>query len=566
MKFSVLGVSALALAMVLTSCIDDNYNLTDIDTTMRLQVKDLTIPVNLDPIQLSSFIKEGEELRILNGEYAVQVSGEFSSGDINVDPIVMSSNIGSSEYDVFETGNNIQTNLDISLDVALKPREISFSIESGDVPEQILGIEAIYGSFSIDLDFEFTGISSSSSIVLHNAVLKLPKGIITDEPRYDRTTGLYTITEEPISDNNFNIHLECTGIDYAASGASFDPQSHTALFDGLVGMESGTLTISDKALLIPASIGMTSSYKMSDITVDSFSGDISYEIEGVDITDVDLSGLPDLLTQENTLISIVNPQLYLSVNNPLYTYGLTARSGLSITKHFAPEQGTQDVTYSSDVINLASTASSAYLLAPDPDAVKSFLPGYSDPAKVRFPGLSDILAGNGIPKYLSIQLENPMVPEQHVNELKLGTNMGAVTGTYEFVAPLQFGAGTMVTYTTTQDGWKSDDLDNLTIETLGVSAIISTNVPFGVDVKAYPLDKDGKRIDNVEITGAHIAPNCSNAELNVQITGEIRNLDGIEIIATGFVDQTMTSAISPSQTITCSQIRATVSGYYDTEL
>ncbi len=39
---------AAVAAMPLVGCIDDNYDLSDIDTTVRVQVNDLEVPVNLD--------------------------------------------------------------------------------------------------------------------------------------------------------------------------------------------------------------------------------------------------------------------------------------------------------------------------------------------------------------------------------------------------------------------------------------------------------------------------------------------------------------------------------------
>ena len=41
-KFMLTGMSALSL-LALSSCMDDAYDLSDIDTTARLQVKELTL-------------------------------------------------------------------------------------------------------------------------------------------------------------------------------------------------------------------------------------------------------------------------------------------------------------------------------------------------------------------------------------------------------------------------------------------------------------------------------------------------------------------------------------------
>lgn len=47
-------VATFPMLLLLTSCIDDNYDLSDVDTTSRINVNDLVLPVNIDPINASS--------------------------------------------------------------------------------------------------------------------------------------------------------------------------------------------------------------------------------------------------------------------------------------------------------------------------------------------------------------------------------------------------------------------------------------------------------------------------------------------------------------------------------
>lgn len=48
MKHYLLYAAGLIAAASVTSCVDDKYDLSDIDTTARIQVDNLTIPVNVD--------------------------------------------------------------------------------------------------------------------------------------------------------------------------------------------------------------------------------------------------------------------------------------------------------------------------------------------------------------------------------------------------------------------------------------------------------------------------------------------------------------------------------------
>ena len=97
MKFNHLkAIPITILAMAATACIDDAYDLNDIDTTVRLSVNDLVIPINLDKIELSSVIDIDEtdpnaDIQIVNGEYAYVNSGDFTSGGISIPNVLIKS-------------------------------------------------------------------------------------------------------------------------------------------------------------------------------------------------------------------------------------------------------------------------------------------------------------------------------------------------------------------------------------------------------------------------------------------------------------------------------------------
>ena len=92
MNHKLQGVLAL-LAVVSTACIDDNYDLSDIDTTTRVQVNDLTLPVNIDAITLSDIITFDEDSKIkpvvIGGKefYALSETGDFESDAIYINKV-----------------------------------------------------------------------------------------------------------------------------------------------------------------------------------------------------------------------------------------------------------------------------------------------------------------------------------------------------------------------------------------------------------------------------------------------------------------------------------------------
>ncbi len=62
-KFHLLAVGSAAVVM-LGACVDDNYSLDDIDTTTRITVDNLTLPVNIDAVTLADVITYDDDSRI----------------------------------------------------------------------------------------------------------------------------------------------------------------------------------------------------------------------------------------------------------------------------------------------------------------------------------------------------------------------------------------------------------------------------------------------------------------------------------------------------------------------
>ena len=88
--FSVLAMTGALASAVLTGCVDDNYSLEDIDTTMKFQVNNLTLPLNLAPVKLADLVDLTSEecIDTINGEYVLIKEGEFTSDKMEIASIV----------------------------------------------------------------------------------------------------------------------------------------------------------------------------------------------------------------------------------------------------------------------------------------------------------------------------------------------------------------------------------------------------------------------------------------------------------------------------------------------
>lgn len=81
LKISHKAVISAAAAVMLTACVDDDYDLSNLDTTVKVNVNELIIPVNIDEVLLSDILKldQDDHVEIVDGFPRV---GQRSSGEV----------------------------------------------------------------------------------------------------------------------------------------------------------------------------------------------------------------------------------------------------------------------------------------------------------------------------------------------------------------------------------------------------------------------------------------------------------------------------------------------------
>lgn len=90
------ALPCLLSVLLLCSCINNNYDLSDIDTTMRLRVNDFTVPLRLNTITLDKLLDLGDDSQIkkvidpVTGEevYAISQSGSYHSEPMTIEKFV----------------------------------------------------------------------------------------------------------------------------------------------------------------------------------------------------------------------------------------------------------------------------------------------------------------------------------------------------------------------------------------------------------------------------------------------------------------------------------------------
>ncbi len=568
--------AALAVSgILLTGCIDDNYDLSDIDTTVKVPVDNLVIPVNIDDVHLKNIMElsDGSVIKVIDGQYTVQYDGTFESAPIKIDPITMEApNLSAVHANIPTAGVAQILEQTGQIEFPLPACGVQYSYQCADVSADIEAISDIGTVFTIKVCIGFeNGNSYMSEVMFKDLKFQLPKGLTmaSGDGQYDPETGIYTV---PDGKSNWRIQREVTfsanAVNLAKAGIVFDNHllsysDKISILGGKVLIKRENLTVSPDRL--PANIRFFNDADLSQINVDWVSGQMHYAIDDFQVPDVEITGLPDILSQDQTNILLGNPQIYLKLNNPVGIYNMWARTGLAITPwrgdEASPTCRLDDGSLAIPVTSMALDQV-AFCLAPsDPG---KYPDGYTSPIFEKFSALSDVLAGNGLPDRLHINLENPELPAQKVNKLPIGRIIGTVRGSYLLNAPLNLKAGSSIVYSDQVDGWSSEDLDAVTITTLEVTAKVNTDIPLKVTCTGYPIDKDGKQINNVVIEGAEINANAKDRIITLRITGEIHNLDGI--VFTARVDAENGQTLNENMTISLKEIRPRVSGYYQKEL
>lgn len=598
-KLQKIFLPALALAsLTLSGCIDDKYDLSDVDTTIGIQVSNLTIPVNLDAITLSNILSldDGSVIKDVDGYYAVLINGDFTSSDISVNPITIDAPVVSPIVTQgSRSGNLPPLGLgEVFFSYNINEASTDFSFTTSTVDHSIRAIYEVAVDWTISLKLSVNDLSESfTSYVLSGVKLRLPKGLTTEG--YTNVDGVITLPEIttargqssytidiPVSRINFN---ELPASEYTFTPAPDSETQGTLSLNSSIAIVEGTVKGSaDTNISTPLSLDFEILPVMSDIHIKAFTGLLEYQLDDFNIEDVTLNDLPDLLTDPSTNISLANPQLYLSINNPMANYKVKAYSGLTLTPRRGDEIGSPVSLNPGQVIEIGydKGISGPYKFCLSPSAPSTYFRGevdgsqvdYTGAAHVGYTALSDVLAGEGLPETIAVDFTDARIGSLNgpaeVKDFVLGESLEDVKGNYTFYAPLQFNNGSKIGYDEVTDGWLDDTLEKLTISGVRLKAKVSNGLPFDVTLTGYPVTLEQRQCVDAA-TGHPISfnkitiPAGQTTSIDLVCEGTVTNLDGIRYIASGVVTDASVT-LRPESPLKLTDIRVTVDGSYRDEL
>ena len=246
-----------------------------------------------------------------------------------------------------------------------------------------------------------------------------------------------------------------------------------------------------------SSVSMKNNLSMSDIKITGATGKFNPTINLNTLGNVHISGIPDFLKDGNVVVDLYNPQIYLTLNSNLGIEGFAGgtlkslKDGSVIASVVVPEFAVKANGTTQVVICRNAAATEAG----------------SDVEKVEVPKLSDLV--KTMPDEITFQA-NARANNQKAGTFKLGYHDYEVAPSYSIDSPIAFAENACIEYSDDLDGWNDDikDLNMADGAYVQLSAQVTSCVPAYLNVKATPVDVNGREI--------------SKDELEVEISGEIK--------------------------------------------
>ena len=561
------AVSCILLSIGSFSCIDDAYDLDNVDTNVRVQVNDLTVPLNLDEMTLDfildyDFDSPDSKIKIIDGVYTFVVDGDFSTSNIHIDAIEMANPDIKPAYATFE---NIPGLGSMAFQLT-EPIMSTFDYQSGGIDASIKSIEAIGTDWVLSIAIGVTSNTAQiSGYTITDLVLQCPKGLTgkPDKGTYNSETGLVTIPKLVGSGKSAIVKFPITKVDLAKAGGSFDANAHTIKFYNEVGIISGMVDVDKTNDTLLDQIEVSISTNPERLVVNSFTGSFTYDIEDFNIPQINLGNIPNVIGQAGTNIVLENPQLYLALTNPLSEYGVEAQTGLELTAHRGAT-ASKPMSPDNGIIEIGTNGVNGFYNLCLYGKAPNSHPSYPSAVNAPFTDLRNIVSGEGIPTAISVNVLNPQTkPNTRVVDLML-KDYGKITGKYTFYAPLQFAGGSTIVYSSIDDKWDDEDLQDVVVTSLELTANVTNELPISLDVIAEPIDVNGN-IMPCQIEGGKVDANAKDQVVKLRLTGTVSKLDGIKVSATAKTSEN-SAPLSDDMAIKFSELKIKVSGYYDTEL
>lgn len=540
--FLILGTAAV---VGFSGCTDNDYDLSEIDSTIGIGGDGLEIPsLSTEIIPLKDVL----ELEANGSVVEDEVSGDYvfrqSGADVApVHPFI-------DKITVAEQ-NSVSNDLELTFSSASGSRRRSatraggqsvvadgwiqaFTYE-GNKPEEVVDLYEAEVSSKVTLDIDFSDVKSVVS-KFDQIEVDMPAFMTINNVKcggyaFEQSGSKLTL-KNIYTSSNMTITADITSLNFKEKDTSYGSLS---ISGGKVKME-GKVHVTAVASSFNSGAGTTgrkisSVMNMSKFVVNTATGKFNPEIALSDLGNIKVSGIPDFLQGGNVVVDLYNPQIKLTVTSDMDVPGTLN----GVIKSF--KNGQLLATVNVDNIPIDANKTSTICICRRSEGVSGFDHVLTNP------NLSKLI--ETIPDNITFSA-NASADQTNNYRFELGHNY-TVQPAYSVDAPIAFGENASIEYRDTLDGWNDNIKDFELAEGayVNMDASIKSCVPAYMTVSAVPVDVNGNAISadelSVEVTGSVEASKDGVSEttspVNIKVSqmkkGAMKKLDGIVFVVAG---------------------------------
>lgn len=540
--FLILGTAAV---VGFSGCTDNDYDLSEIDSTIGIGGDGLEIPsLSTEIIPLKDVL----ELEANGSVVEDEVSGDYvfrqSGADVApVHPFI-------DKITVAEQ-NSVSNDLELTFSSASGSRRRSatraggqsvvadgwiqaFTYE-GNKPEEVVDLYEAEVSSKVTLDIDFSDVKSVVS-KFDQIEVDMPAFMTINNVKcggyaFEQSGSKLTL-KNVYTSSNMTITADITSLNFKEKDTSYGSLS---ISGGKVKME-GKVHVTAVASSFNSGAGTTgrkisSVMNMSKFVVNAATGKFNPEIALSDLGNIKVSGIPDFLQGGNVVVDLYNPQIKLTVTSDMDVPGTLN----GVIKSF--KNGQLLATVNVDNIPIDANKTSTICICRRSEGVSGFDHVLTNP------NLSKLI--ETIPDNITFSA-NASADQTNNYRFELGHNY-TVQPAYSVDAPIAFGENASIEYRDTLDGWNDNIKDFELAEGayVNMDASIKSCVPAYMTVSAVPVDVNGNAISadelSVEVTGSVEASKDGVSEttspVNIKVSqmkkGVMKKLDGIVFVVAG---------------------------------
>lgn len=529
-KCRLLPAMTLLGGLALASCVNSDYDFNEVDATMGFGGEGLELPgSSTDTIKLADVLDLGDDDCVKvrpNGDYVFeQVGDNVEPAQPEIAPISVTQR-QSVSYDIDinvepatrSAGDARAVTVVLSADGDMQ----SFEYD-GDKPAEVVGLD--YAETDANLSFSLHFPAGLSSVVasLDEISIQMPSFMeLSDVSANIGADGSWSIDGSRIvfsditTSRDLTVSARVSRLRFGVSDelGSLGIDGDKIVLDGRVHVSMNSVaTVSGGSI---EGLTASSDFAIDDMQITSVTGRFDPEIDLDNLGDVEITGVPDFLTDGNVRVDLYNPQILLTLNSDLNMGGFVGgtltswKDGQPIASVTVPEMAVR------------AGGMTEMCICRNGEGIEGY-----DVVQV-VPELSTLI--ETIPDRITFE-GTARADRNQTCEFELGHRY-TVQPAYRVEAPIAFAENAQIVYKDTIDEWHEDieDFELSDNSYITFTANIENRVPAYLTLSAYAIDVDGQRMGDdeikVEVSNTVIASADGETSSETPLTIRVSQNDG----------------------------------------